>query len=576
MPGLDADHVAAHGCSATCATALRAALGAILAAAVDGRAFAALTGAAGAGKTTVLDRAAALLGRPPIQVIRASAGGEPLTSRRLLGQIAGADGESDPETVIEVALERLLMPAPPCRRTILMVDDAHLMERDALSYLQLTSGLQVGDAPGLQIVFAGRPEFWSLLDGDILLRQLRERICFRAVLDTPIAAGVSTVAPQSAAGSGLATLPAFAAPSGLMVLRPGRVRGGRYAMASGMAATLVIASMGSVARDAVQTSWPMIPAVLAATTARAAAPLITVAETTPPPPVAASAPPAPVAAASPAASAPPLPASTAKASAPEPASSAASPTTASPAPEVEPAKKAPAPPEPPSIVQDAQPPPPAAVANENAPAAPVPEIEPAKKAPTPPEPPSIVQDAQPPPPAAVANENAPAAPVPEIEPAKEAPAPPEPPSIVQDAQPPPPPAVANENAPAAPVPLAASQAQPAAPALPATAVTPPAPPLPASMPASMIASLLSHGDEMMRLGDIGAARLLFERAAEAGSGAAAIAMGKTQDPRFLAQIGAEGLAPDPQAAALWYRRAVSLGDHDADRLLGDLGNPSAP
>jgi TPR repeat protein len=80
---------------------------------------------------------------------------------------------------------------------------------------------------------------------------------------------------------------------------------------------------------------------------------------------------------------------------------------------------------------------------------------------------------------------------------------------------------------------------------------------------------------MLEIGDIAAARLLFRRAAEAGSAAAALAIGKTNDPRFLAEIGTQGIVPDPVAAAEWYRRAAALGDHDADRLLNALGASAA-
>ena len=91
----------------------------------------------------------------------------------------------------------------------------------------------------------------------------------------------------------------------------------------------------------------------------------------------------------------------------------------------------------------------------------------------------------------------------------------------------------------------------------------------------MVAVMVRRGDEMLRLGDIGAARLLYARAAEAGNGAAAVSAGKTHDPRFLRQIGAQGIVPDPAKAAEWYRRAATLGDHDADRLLAGLEAQSA-
>ena len=82
-----------------------------------------------------------------------------------------------------------------------------------------------------------------------------------------------------------------------------------------------------------------------------------------------------------------------------------------------------------------------------------------------------------------------------------------------------------------------------------------------------LGSLLSRGDVMLELGDISTARLLYQRAAAAGSAKAATALGKTYDPTFLASIKVSGLAPDRAAAASWYRKGADLGDAEAaDRL----------
>ena len=72
---------------------------------------------------------------------------------------------------------------------------------------------------------------------------------------------------------------------------------------------------------------------------------------------------------------------------------------------------------------------------------------------------------------------------------------------------------------------------------------------------------------MLALGDISAARLLYERAAALGSAKAATTVGKTYDPAFLASIQVSGLTPNPAAAASWYRKGADLGDAEAaDRL----------
>ncbi|NKE44959.1 hypothetical protein HB662_09225 [Roseomonas frigidaquae] len=76
---------------------------------------------------------------------------------------------------------------------------------------------------------------------------------------------------------------------------------------------------------------------------------------------------------------------------------------------------------------------------------------------------------------------------------------------------------------------------------------------------AIVALLIARGDEMLARGDISAARLLYTRAASAGSAAAATAMGRSFDPAVLGELGARGIRPDPEQAAYWYRRATELG-----------------
>jgi len=85
-------------------------------------------------------------------------------------------------------------------------------------------------------------------------------------------------------------------------------------------------------------------------------------------------------------------------------------------------------------------------------------------------------------------------------------------------------------------------------------------------PTDSVARYLEHGAAMIAAGDIAAARLYFERAVGAGSGQAAVEMGKTYDPVFLARIHAVGIQPNPTTADMWYHRAITLGDPKAARL----------
>ncbi len=88
-----------------------------------------------------------------------------------------------------------------------------------------------------------------------------------------------------------------------------------------------------------------------------------------------------------------------------------------------------------------------------------------------------------------------------------------------------------------------------------------------TLPPSLVAALIKRGSEALDLGDTASARLLFQRAAEAGSGTAAIALGKTYDPNFTGNVAAR----DTNRAAEWYRKAAALGDPSAAGLLQRLG-----
>ena len=82
-----------------------------------------------------------------------------------------------------------------------------------------------------------------------------------------------------------------------------------------------------------------------------------------------------------------------------------------------------------------------------------------------------------------------------------------------------------------------------------------------------MAMLLSRGDSLFANGDVVSARLFYERAAEAGHGQAALRLGESYDPAFLAQARLYGIRSDLSAAVFWYRRARELGLGEAEILL---------
>jgi hypothetical protein len=81
------------------------------------------------------------------------------------------------------------------------------------------------------------------------------------------------------------------------------------------------------------------------------------------------------------------------------------------------------------------------------------------------------------------------------------------------------------------------------------------------------AHLMKQGEDFLQLGDISAARLAFRRLADAGRADAALALGKTFDPAYLAEHNVIGIAGDKATAREWYQRAKQMGSTDANRIL---------
>ena len=128
----------------------------------------------------------------------------------------------------------------------------------------------------------------------------------------------------------------------------------------------------------------------------------------------------------------------------------------------------------------------------------------------------------------------------------------------------------------APVPASPAQVAAASPPLSATAqrsgATRPAPIAvvkPAPLPPAIVGLLLRRGEEQLAIGDVSAARLLFERAAESGNAQGAFRLARTYDSTFLPAAEAPLLA-NRNEARVWYGRAASLGDREAAARLRDL------
>ena len=87
-----------------------------------------------------------------------------------------------------------------------------------------------------------------------------------------------------------------------------------------------------------------------------------------------------------------------------------------------------------------------------------------------------------------------------------------------------------------------------------------------------IKQLMKQGEQFIAAGDVVTARIVFQRAAEAGDAGAAVALGGTYDPIVLAKLGVVGLGADVERARTWYQKAESLGSAEATRRLAILAN----
>ena len=82
-----------------------------------------------------------------------------------------------------------------------------------------------------------------------------------------------------------------------------------------------------------------------------------------------------------------------------------------------------------------------------------------------------------------------------------------------------------------------------------------------------IATLLKHGEELIAAGDIGGARVLLRRAAEAHDAQAALTLAATYDPVALQKLGVRGVSADVVMARSWYEKAKEFGSAEGQARL---------
>jgi hypothetical protein len=120
-----------------------------------------------------------------------------------------------------------------------------------------------------------------------------------------------------------------------------------------------------------------------------------------------------------------------------------------------------------------------------------------------------------------------------------------------------------------------------APSVPITSVPQATDPAPAAAPApaatqpgtlsqSDLRRLADKAAQAVRDGDIMGARVILERAIDAGDPTAILALAQTHDPRVLDRMGVRGIKGDPARARALYQQAQDKGLKEAATALADL------
>jgi hypothetical protein len=92
------------------------------------------------------------------------------------------------------------------------------------------------------------------------------------------------------------------------------------------------------------------------------------------------------------------------------------------------------------------------------------------------------------------------------------------------------------------------------------------------LPSSQIRVLLERGDALVSRADIEAARLSYAQAVAAGNAEAAIRLGATYDPAFLAQARLRNVRGNATIAQYWYQRAHDLEQNPAQLSSSEARN----
>jgi putative secretion ATPase (PEP-CTERM system associated) len=150
----------------------------------QGEGFIVITGAVGAGKSTLVAHLMATIDRArlnAINIVSTQVEGDDML--RLSAQGLGlATAGVEKARLLELVEAKLEEEARRGKRTLLIVDEAQNLPVSALEELRMLSNYQVGGRALLQIFLLGQPEFREKLGGEGL-EQLRQRVIANHHLD---------------------------------------------------------------------------------------------------------------------------------------------------------------------------------------------------------------------------------------------------------------------------------------------------------------------------------------------------------------------------------------------------------
>jgi putative secretion ATPase (PEP-CTERM system associated) len=144
----------------------------------QGEGFIVITGEIGSGKSTLVAHLMRTIDTTRLNVAQIVS--SQLGASDLLQMIAIQFGLSpagmDKATLLTALESHFHDQARHGRRSLLIVDEAQMLDRNALEELRMLSNLQLGNQALLQIFLLGQPEFRDMLHGDDALEQLRQRV----------------------------------------------------------------------------------------------------------------------------------------------------------------------------------------------------------------------------------------------------------------------------------------------------------------------------------------------------------------------------------------------------------------